>query len=655
MIDAVNMWTCVWLLYAQFAVVVIADHVIWHQCPNDCSCTENSAAFSLAVTCHRHPDIDDGQLSDEIDSMLFNSLTYDHLTWLSIVNTSLTNVPPSICHLTTLTYLNLNNNRLVRLPDNCFTNLLNLVQFTATDNAIGTLQDGVFDGLTKLQYLDLNRNRISSIGSSVFATSSNLSSLFTIILSHNNLTTLEPWVYDRALIGSYDKIVTVNLTYNKISKFVNNRNHLCQKKMPYVQADLRHNHIKHLMDIVNGVQIDSKLLISCYQLVAKYLGSGTYDVILLFDDMPCDCVDYHAFLLYSTFKPIFRGWGIQLNCTLADPVTRKSSIVNGFSTDLSLFVCELTERCPAGCVCVHRPANTTLHVYCSNNNLTVLPLELPELPDSRTKYKVDFSNNQLLRRLEHREYFVNTSILDVSDCSVDEVSDWENIMKITDLINLSGNNITSVPPSMNFASRQVNLANNPWDCSCDNKWMSNFFISILDKLTQKVLCYSPLRLRGRNIIEVGEDEFCVDLARKSASRATTRTLIISVSSVAGVVVVMLSVGVVVVYRLRVKLYTRFKFHPFDRDECLGEDMNYDVFLSCSSDDNLPHGNRIRELLEEHGYRACYPPRDFLAGDTIYDNIYNAVVRSKRTVCLVTENFCQRSVPFSIMCIADLIR
>jgi len=79
-----------------------------------------------------------------------------------------------------------------------------------------------------------------------------------------------------------------------------------------------------------------------------------------------------------------------------------------------------------------------------------------------------------------------------------------------------------------------------------------------------------------------------------------------------------------------------------------------TYLSCSSNDKLPHGNRIRELLEQHGYRACYPPRDFVAGDSIYDNIYNAVVRSKRTVCLLTEHFCQRFVPvYLLRCIYDL--
>jgi len=111
----------------------------------------------------------------------------------------------------------------------------------------------------------------------------------------------------------------------------------------------------------------------------------------------------------------------------------------------------------------------------------------------------------------------------------------------------------------------------------------------------------------------------------------------------------MSVGVFV-YRLRVRLYTRWKFHPFDRDECLGEDLDFDVFLSCSSNDNLPRGNAIREKLEERGYRVCYPPRDFIAGEPIHDNIYNAVVRSKRTVCFLTPQFLQRFVFYAFVCV-----
>jgi len=153
------------------------------------------------------------------------------------------------------------------------------------------------------------------------------------------------------------------------------------------------------------------------------------------------------------------------------------------------------------------------------------------------------------------------------------------------------------------------------------------------------LCASPTRLSGKSIARISEEEFCHD----PASAERKRALITNVASVVGVAVFLLipMIIIFIVYRLRIKLYTRFKFHPFDRDECDGEDMDFDVFLSCCSDDDWPHGNEIREQLEERGYRVSYPPRDFEFGQTICDNIYNAVVRSKRTVCLLTPHFLQR--------------
>ena len=636
------MWTCLLLLCVHFAVVMTAGTVMWPQCPTNCTCTGSvSGSLSMNVYCEGRPD--GGQVSDEIDSILSSNLTHSGLR-LIIAKTLLTHVPRSICLLTSLRELHLDNNRLIGLPDSCLTNLSNLVNFTASGNAIDTLQDGVFDGLRKLQYLDLSRNRISSIGLSVFATSSNLDNLFTILLYENNLTSLEPWLYDRGVIGSNRQRVTIDLSHNKISKFTNKMGlpaNICHNKIPYVVVDLRNNRIKHMVDFMNGWQVDFEQLVFCVIRLS---------ILVLNDDhFPCDCVDYHFYSMTSLLGKPYLGW-IHLNtCNLTDPLTRSSSLVNGLYTDLSLFVCELTERCPETCICLHRPSNATLHVYCSNKNFTVLPLELPELPDSHTKYKLDFSNNKLLRRLEHRDYFVNTSILDVRDSSVDDVENWEEIVKIP-FLNLFGNKLTSLPPSclsVNITIAVLNLANNSWDCSCDNKWMADCFQSIVNRLTQKVLCYSPSRLRGKNIIQVSDEEFCVDPASKAASQAVRRALIISMSSVAGAVIILLLVGVII-YRLRVKLYTRWKFHPFDRDECAGEDMDYDVYLSYCSRDDATHGNRIREQLKQHGYRVCHPDSEFLPGETIHQNIYDAVVRSKRTICVLTENFLQRFIPFYLL-------
>jgi len=542
----------------------------------------------------------------------------------------------SICQLTTLTELHVDHNQLTRLPQNCFINLSKLQWLVASDNAIVTLQDGVFDGLRHLYHLDLSRNMISNIGLYVFATSSGLSNLFWIYLSENNLTSLEPWCYDRGLIGSFEQLVYINLTHNKIWKFTNEIGHdlpsLCDRETFYADVDLRYNNIQHFVDILNGWQLDLEGMVRCY---AFNSGDINFRFDVSYNNIPCDCINYN---FYRTDPLSIADNNM---CNFTDPITKKSRIMKVNYADLSQMVCELTERCPAGCVCFRRPQNATLHVYCSNKNLTVIPLELPELPDSRTKYKLDFSNNRLLRRLEHRDYFVKTSILDVSDSGVDDVSDWEEIANIPD-VSLFGNKLTSLPRSCLSinSTGKLNLASNPWDCSCDNKWMSDCFSSIAVRLTQKVVCYSPSRLSGKDITQISDEEFCVDPASEAASKAITRTLTISMSSVASVIVFLLLVGVIV-YRLRVKLYTRWKFHPFDRDECLGEDMDYDVYFCCSYEDHDPHALRIVQLVESKGYRVCYHDRDFLPGQRIADNISRAIERSKRTICLLSENFLAR--------------
>jgi len=323
----------------------------------------------------------------------------------------------------------------------------------------------------------------------------------------------------------------------------------------------------------------------------------------------CDCVDFDIFKIV-----VFPHSGSDLlnsvNC--GEPADLSGVKVN--AVPLDRFVCELTERCPSGCRCVHRPANASLEVNCSNTNLTVLPLELPELPKSYTKYKMDFSNNRLLRRLEHRDYFVKTSILDVSNCNIESIDFklWNELANITRVF-LDGNQIHSLPSAVanvSLARTHFSIGRNPLQCSCDASWMAKWLKSVNSSLIDPsaIMCSSSSRLRWKNVVGISEEDFCVD----PASEAVKRALIVALSTVVGVVVALLSLSIIV-HRLRVKLYARWKFHPFDRDECHGEDMDFDVFLSCSSIDNLPHGNSIREQLEQCGYRVYYPPRDFIAG------------------------------------------
>jgi len=581
------------------------------------------------------------QLTKQLDSLLSSNLTYDRLTSLTITNTPLTNVPRSVCLLTTLTQLNLDYNQLTRLPDNCLSNLGALTSFSACNNHITELQDGVFDGLHKLQKLMLSHNQITSIGLQVFHCPVRLTKLTVVDLRDNRIQSLEPWPVYLGQNGELYRKTQIQLDANNISVFSNMMGcelH-CNMKAVYVNLSLRSNPIRHLSDWLRGWNIS---ITKAYCIFFRSMEYEPFSTISLhWNYMDCDCVDFD---IYKMTLPQTRRRRSQLLkdvfCNSPDSLYS----VRMITVPLDQFVCELTERCPAGCRCVHRPANATLHVYCSNTNLTVLPFELPKLPKSYTKYIVDFSNNRGLHRLEYRAYFVNTFILDVSNCNLDSVylQMWKDLKNIPHVL-LGGNQLQSLPSDVAAVSLEktnISLGRNPWKCSCDASWMSSWLKSVNRSLItpNAITCDTPPRFRNRNIMSISSKAFCVD----PTSEAVKRTQTITLSSTVAVVAVALSVCVIV-YRLRVRLYTRWKFHPFDRDECLAEDMYFDVFLSCSCNDNLPHENRIRQQLEQRGYRVCYPPRDFIAGEPIADNIYNAVVRSKRTVCLLTAQFLQRFV------------
>ena len=634
-----------WLGLVVFTLVayVEADGNI-AQCPNGCYCQVASSDTQLFVDCgHRIPDIDEEQLSRELDLVLSADHFIQNLTSLSITNSPLTRVPASVCKLVNLTSLNLSNNKLTELPGNCFSKLTKLVTLSVKWNCIIGLQDGLFDGLQSLVTLNLQFNHIAFIGLRVFSNSSDLTSLRSISLANNRLTSLEPWWYYRCILGNATSPVIISLRHNLISNFTNNL-HLkfrCGMKRPYGYLDLYRNRIMHVMDIFNGWNIAGDSIFTTMWCLRNFKAGHKF---MGFDiggiTYACDCTDFPFYKMAKV--------GLILKPDLMNDVRcGQLSFYNGIigrqiqaiSIPLSEFVCEIRDRCPSSCQCVYRPANATLHVYCSATNLSSLPLELPPLPKSYVKYKLDFSNNKLLRRLEHRPYFVNTSILDISNCSLSEIKmEVLNDVFRLSLVNLRSNMLQSFPRLSDTVNVSAGLliGGNPWMCSCENSWMIGWLQSLSHEVSDQdsVVCRSPSRMYGRNMLKSTKEDICVDPIKRYL------IIIVSLSVTVATIVFLVIVGLLF-YKLRVKFYKKWKFHPFDRDECVGEDMDYDVFLCCSSEDHNPHGLRILREIELKGYRVCYHLRDFLAGAPITENMIQSIERSKRTVCLISENFMRR--------------
>jgi len=619
-------------------------------CPPGCSCHLTYFDSQMYVDCsHGFPNVDTKQLSRQFDLMLSADHLVERLTSLRITNTTLTHVPPSVCKLVNLTSLNLNDNRLTELPDNCFTKLTKLVTLSAKRNSITCLQDGLFDGMQSLVTLDISGNLIAFIGVRVFSNSSDLTSLRSLNLAYNRLTSLEPWPYYRCILGNKTSRVTVHLNDNLISNFTNKLEFefRCGMTSPYCYVDISWNRIRYIMDIFNGWNMVGSSIFTTTICLRRCIGThGThhrFSFDIGGDAYVCDCKDIEFYKMANVMQS--SSFMKDVRCKASSSFLSDIGQPRWATTiPLNEFVCVLSDRCPSGCRCVYRPANATLHVYCSAANLSSLPLDLPPLPKSYVKYKLDFSNNKLLRRLEHRPYFVNTSIMDVSNCSLTEITvEMLKDMARFSLVNLRENVLQTFPrqaDTVNISARLL-IGNNPWRCSCDNSWMIGWLQSLSGQISDPgdIACASPPRMYNRNVLKSSVEDFCVDPVKYALKHALTITL--SAASSVIFVIFLLIMSVILVYKLRVKCFRRWKFHPFDRDECDGEDMKYDVFLSCSSKDEVPHGRHILEMMESNGYRVCYHERDFLPGSLITDNIGQGIERSKRSVCLLSDNFLRR--------------
>jgi TIR domain/Leucine rich repeat len=605
-------------------------------CPSNCTCGVDSVA-RLNIDCQNRTLESSYNLSAEIDELLHNN-KMNNLSILVITNSPLVDVPSSVCNMTQLTELYLDYNKLTRLPNDCLRRLTKLANLSAIGNKITELQDGLFDGLRKLTNIYLQQNKIASIGLNVFSNLSN-HEINTVNLSRNSLQTLDTWPFSLASNQlKQARRISIFLDYNYISNFSNRIGWQfnCNKTLFHMRLFLGHNNVLHVTDMTKGWSLTTEDFL---KMINTVQGCERRAVLMLHlelsgNPLDCNCQDFDVYKALKTreYYPIF-------DSTLCNspPYLRRQAIK---LIDLSKFVCNVSERCPAECTCTYIPNNLMILVNCSRTNMYDIPRELPDLPDALTTYRLDFSRNPL-GRFEAEPYFANVSSIDASRCAINTISftSWEILLRTPTLF-LNGNQLRSLPKELKnitVTSKRVHLGYNPWNCSCANAWMKRWMMNHVAMLvnSQTMWCKTPQWLHNKSIAQVPDEDFCSDpmvrMWRKFAI-------------VAGCFVVIIAAIVViagpVAYRLRYRMFARWRFHPFDRDECIGEEMDYDVFLSCSSKD-LSDARSIISQLEDNGYKVCFHERDFEVGETIDNNIVRAIERSKRTLCVVTSHFVRR--------------
>ena len=585
-------------------------------------CTLNEDKTRLTCTNHTGTDLH-LKINEMVEKLEKSDLTVVTITW-----TTLDTLPSSICQLTSLVELDLRHNMLTTLvPRNCFSMLINLRSLRLDYNRIRGLDRGTFEGLQSLQSLIIIGNEMTFIEPGVFANKSDLLHLQYIDLQLNQLTSLDPWPLIR---GQTVNGCDVNLGGNRITSFTNslNWNFKCGMQPIDMRLDMSKNEIHHFSDILSAWNFQTNLDYFCMH---GKDASGIFRLHIADNPFICDCKDYE----WIKFSKYFRHadtWG-EVYCS--EPAEYAS--FSPTAIPLDGFVCDVTDGCPHKCKCTDQPHSRTMHVDCSDAGLTNLPLELPPLKlNSTYRYNLTCSKNSL-QKLEYRSYLHTTRRLDVSYSGVSELEKefWRSLQNVEG-VNLEGNRLTRFPGIVahsNSSKMALNIGGNPISCGCSERWVQPWLKSIEKSLQnpEGILCDSPAWLRGKSLLKLNIQDFC-----NRGPYQTGEILGMTISPIVGLVLINLVV-VIVMKKFRFKLYKYVKIHPFDRDECHGEEMDYDVFLTCAHED-VRFGRDILVLLEDEGFKVCYHERDFVPGMTISQNIINSITRSKRVLCLVTRNF-----------------
>ncbi|XP_060726627.1 toll-like receptor 21 [Tachysurus vachellii] len=176
----------------------------------------------------------------------------------------------------------------------------------------------------------------------------------------------------------------------------------------------------------------------------------------------------------------------------------------------------------------------------------------------------------------------------------------------------------------------LDVRNTPLSCNCPNSELQNW--AKTNQRVQLIYLYN-LTCPGVNNSNFYnfQTNVCSDIAVYCFASTYVVTLLLTLMPL-----------------LYVKLYWKFKYGYYVFRSWFGEQWRrireeeekctYDAFISYNSADLEWVMEELLPNLEGSGFRVCLHHRDFEPGRNIVDNIVAAVYNSRKTVCVVSQNF-----------------
>ncbi|XP_028414772.1 protein toll-like [Dendronephthya gigantea] len=589
-----------------------------------------------------------------------NSTIFDEVIGLKIVDLSENNIsqiPARIFQKTLdLVSINLNKNNLTSLDGRIFERLENLRKLNVKNNFIHTLQNNFLsDELQKLESIDFENNLLrvvepNAVPRGVF------DALKKINLCKNKLR-------DVPQFGLYVRnLVTFDLSYNEINfaGFVKMIDELNEHDFLFLHTDtgssidttstrdLTTNSRNKKTFNLQGNAIERFDLNEFGKLRMEKLESvlKIFKIILGENPLHCDCktrgllssIRYWTTAVKEITEKDFESWICYTPVNL-----RGKKILDVHQNQLW---CERRNcsKCPKRCTCYHQgyPGSATL-VDCRERNLTTVPEELPG-----GVIELNIEHNQI-GNLNLSKHLENVSVIHASHNKIERVTLDDSKLKLKELY-LYSNKLTTLPKRIqNLTLSKINIQNNYFTCDCENLWMKNWLKRERNAFiggAKSVGCSSGDRNQGKPLILVEDSDFICVQDANTGENPNESIAAISSFVVAGFLVVVI-ITAVLLYRFRKELklilYTRFNWHPFDRVDDSDPSKIYDAFVSFNERDKVWVEETLQEKLEkDHNppYKLCVHYRDFIPGAPIAETILDCVKKSRRMIMVLSRNFIQ---------------
>ena len=318
---------------------------------------------------------------------------------------------------------------------------------------------------------------------------------------------------------------------------------------------------------------------------------------------------------------------------------------------------ESLKGCPKYCYCYHTwKLGKIIVANCSHDSSADFT-HFPETIPSETSLLV-LSHNCIRMLCDTRSYFEDLLILDLSWNDLNIIcpgilgqfrnltelnlsyNKWKELpsdiaaLENLKVLQLVDSYLKALPESITTMNNllTIDISGNVLRCDCDTFWMTKWLINSMSVFTNPhvTMCFSG-KGRGKRLIDLHQDDVgCYDPLEHALIGLGVSVVLVGVFSI-----------LIFKYRgiLKIWLYTRFGFHPWDKGDDLKE-KDYDAFVSyCNKDLKWVAGTLLPYLeAPQCGFHLCVHERDFVPGVAITKNITTAIEYSRRTILVLSPDF-----------------